>query len=483
MYILAIDQGTTGTTSVLYDRQGEILARAYAETKQIYPKPGWVEHDPPEIWQAVLDTVGELLRGFSGRITAIGITNQRETTIIWDKKTGMPVYNAIVWQCRRSASYCTSLKAHEEMIRGKTGLPLDPYFSATKIRWILDHVQIPSGDDLLFGTVDSWLIWKLTGGAVHATDFTNASRTMLFDIERKQWDEELCRLFGVPVHLLPAARPSMADYGQVQTIPELRGVRISGVAGDQQASLFGQRCVSVGQTKNTYGTGCFIMMNIGQEKIVSRNGLICTLAVDDSGRPCFALEGSVFIAGAALQFLRDELKLIKSYDEVEEAARSVADSGGVYLVPALAGLGAPHWDMAARGIITGLTRGSNRNHLIRATLEAMAYQTHDVLSVMEEETGIIPEFLIVDGGAAKNKFLMQFQADIINKPVRPSSISESTSLGAAYLAGLQAGIWKNQAELAKLTRQEKAFRPAMDSQDRDHLIEGWRRAVRQARAS
>jgi len=481
MCILAIDQGTTGTTSVIYGRQGEILARAYAETKQIYPEPGWVEHDPLEIWQAVVETVGELLRGFTGRITALGITNQRETTILWDRRTGLPVYNAIVWQCRRTASYCSSLRPHEEMIREKTGLPLDAYFSATKIKWILDHAEIPSRDDLLFGNVDSWLIWKLTGGAVHATDFTNASRTMLFDLENRRWDEELCRLIGIPLHLLPQARPSMAAYGQVASIPELAGVPISGVAGDQQASLFGQGCVSPGQTKNTYGTGCFLMMNIGQEKTVSSKGLIRTLAVDDTGNPCYALEGSVFIAGAALQFLRDELKIIGSYDEVEEAARSLPDNGGVYLVPALAGLGAPHWDMEARGIITGLTRGANRNHLIRAALEAMAYQTRDVLAVMEEETGIIPEVLIVDGGGAKNKFLMQFQADIINKAVLPSAISESTSLGVAYLAGLQAGVWKNQAELAELTRQEQGFYPAMDASKRDHLLAGWQKAVRQAR--
>ncbi len=481
MCILAIDQGTTGTTSVIYGRQGEILARAYAETKQIYPEPGWVEHDPLEIWQTVVETAGELLRDFTGRIAALGITNQRETTILWDRRTGLPVYNAIVWQCRRTASYCSSLRPYEELIREKTGLPLDAYFSATKIKWILDHADFPSRDDLLFGNVDSWLIWKLTGGAVHATDFTNASRTMLFDLEKRRWDEELCRLFGISPHLLPEARPSMAAYGQVDAIPKLAGVPISGVAGDQQASLFGQGCVSPGQTKNTYGTGCFLMMNIGQEKIVSSKGLIRTLAVDGSGNPCYALEGSVFIAGAALQFLRDELKIIASYDEVEEAARSLPGNGGVYLVPALSGLGAPHWDMEARGIITGLTRGANRNHVIRAALEAMAYQTRDVLAVMEEETGIVPEVLLVDGGAAKNKFLMQFQADIINKAVLPSAISESTSLGVAYLAGLQAGVWKNQAELAELTRQGQGFYPAMDASRRDHLLAGWHKAVRQAR--
>lgn len=481
MCILAIDQGTTGTTSIICSRQGEILARAYGETRQIYPKPGWVEHDPTEIWRTVVSTVEELLAKFPGKITALGITNQRETTILWDRKTGVPVYNAIVWQCRRTSSYIASLKPQEEMIREKTGLPLDAYFSASKIRWILDHGQIPARADLLFGTVDSWLIWKLTGGAVHATDFTNASRTMLFDIKKRQWDEELCRLFGVPVRLLPEVRPSCSDFGLVRTIPRLEGVPISAVAGDQQASLFGQGCVSPGQTKNTYGTGCFIMMNTGQERPFSRNGLISTIAVDGSGNPCFALEGSVFAAGAALQFLRDELKIINSYDEVEEAARAVSDNGGVYLVPAFAGLGAPHWDMEARGTITGLTRGSGRNHLIRAALESMAYQTHDVISVMEKETGIVPAFLLVDGGAAKNQFLMQFQADIIAKPVRRSFIAESTSLGVAYLAGLQAGIWKDQAELARLTRHEKEFYPAMDSRLRGELLDGWHRALRQAR--
>lgn len=481
MCILAIDQGTTGTTAIVYGPQGEILARAYRETRQIYPRPGWVEHDPLEIWQTVVATVQEVTRSCPQRIAALGITNQRETTIVWDRKTGIPVYNAIVWQCRRTASLCADLMPHQEIIRAKTGLPLDAYFSATKIRWILDQAPISSPDDLLFGTVDTWLIWKLTGGAVHATDFTNASRTMLLDIEKRQWDADLCRLFGVPAQLLPEVKPSRNRYGLIETIPELAGIPILAVVGDQQASLFGQGCVARGQVKNTYGTGCFIMMNTGGQRPSSGSGLITTLALGENGDPCFALEGSVFMAGATLQFLRDELKLIQSYDEVEAAARAVADNAGVYLVPAFAGLGAPHWDMEARGTITGLTRGANRNHLIRAALEAMAYQTGDVIAIMEAETGIIPEFLLVDGGAVKNQFLIQFQADILNKPVRRSAIAEATSLGAALLAGLEAGIWKDQNDLARLTRHEEAVNPVMDQKQRQELIAGWHQAVRQAR--
>ncbi len=481
MCILAIDQGTTGTTAVVYGSQGETMARAYREIRQIYPKPGWVEQDPLEIWQTVVATVEELARSYPKKITAIGITNQRETTVVWDRKTGLPVYNAIVWQCRRTAPLCADLMPHREMIRDKTGLPLDAYFSATKIRWILDQTPISSPDDLLFGTVDSWLVWKLTAGAVHATDFTNASRTMLLDIEKKQWDDGLCRLFGVPARMLPELKPSRSCYGVVETVPVLAGIPILAVAGDQQASLFGQGCIAGGQIKNTYGTGCFIMMNTGQDRTSSGSGLITTLALGGNGESCFSLEGSVFMAGATLQFLRDELKLIQSYDEVEEAAQTVSDNGGVYLVPAFAGLGAPHWDMEARGTITGLTRGSNRNHLIRAALEAMAYQTADVISIMEAETGIIPDFLLVDGGAAKNQFLIKFQADILNKPVRRSTIAEATSLGAAFLAGLQAGIWKDQDDLARLIHHEEAVNPTMEQAKRIELIAGWHQAVRRAR--
>lgn len=481
MCILAIDQGTTGTTAILYGKQAEVLARSYRETRQIYPKPGWVEQDPLEIWRSVVATVQEIIRYCPEKITAIGITNQRETSIVWDRKSGLPVYNAIVWQCRRTASLCDDLKPHQKIISDITGLPLDAYFSATKIRWILDQAPISSPDDLLFGTIDTWLIWKLTDGAIHATDFTNASRTMLLDIEKRQWAKELCRLFGVPARILPEVLPSRNSYGVVKTIPEIAGVPILAVAGDQQASLFGQGCVAWGQVKNTYGTGCFIMMNTGPKRPSSGSGLIATLALGGNGETCFALEGSVFMAGATLQFLRDELKLIQNYDEVEAAARAVANNAGVYLVPAFAGLGAPHWDMEARGTITGLTRGSNRNHLIRAALEAMAYQTYDIISIMETETGMIPEFLLVDGGAAKNQFLIQFQADILNKPVRRSTIAEATSLGTAFLAGLEAGIWKDQDDLASLTRHEEAVDPSMDLEQRKQLIAGWHKAIRQTR--
>jgi glycerol kinase len=479
-HILAIDQGTTGTTAALFDQRGQVVNRAYQEFLQIYPHPGWVEHDPEAIWQTVIATVEKLCSERQRQIAAIGITNQRETTVIWEKKNGSPVYNAIVWQCRRTARDCERLKQHEGIIRQKTGLPVDAYFSGTKVKWILERLGDYSPHDLLFGTVDSWLVWKLTGGKVHATDYTNASRTLLFNIHEKRWDLELCRLLGVPPSILPEVKPSVADYGHVETIPELRGVPILGVAGDQQAALFGQLCFTKGQVKNTYGTGCFLLMNTGNDAIQSEKGLITTLAVNGEGEPCFALEGSIFIGGAAIQWLRDEIKILHSSSESEKAAQAVSDNAGVYLVPAFVGLGAPHWDMQARGMITGLTRGTNRNHIVRAALEAMAYQTHDVLSLMEKEASVRIEKLAVDGGAAANDFLLQFQADIIDKAVLRPKIIESTSLGAAFLAGLRAGVWKNSQELAQVKSTDKEFYPLMTAETREELLGGWRQALRQA---
>lgn len=480
MYVLSIDQGTTGTTTVLYDRIGRIVGKAYRELSQIYPKPGWVEHNPMEIWETVVDTVEELCSPHRPEITAIGITNQRETAVLWDRKTGTPIFNAIVWQCRRTADHCERLREHEPLFRRRTGLPIDAYFSGTKIKWILENIKGYRLNDVLFGTVDSWLVWKLTGGNVHATDYTNASRTLLFDIRRKKWDPELCRLLGVPSDILPHVRRSVGDYGVVESIPLLTGVPIFAVAGDQQAALFGQTCFSKGQIKNTYGTGSFVIMNTGSDSISSSRGLITTLAVDGTGDPCYALEGSIFSAGAAIQWLRDELRIIEKASDSEAAALSVENNGGVYLVPAFVGLGAPHWDMEARGVLVGLTRGANRNHVVRAALESMAYQTYDVLSAMEEGTQMRTENLAVDGGAAVNDFLMQFQADIIDKPVVRPALIESTSLGAAYMAGLRAEVWKDSNELIGLKTVEREFVPSMDEKTRTQLIEGWQKALRQA---
>jgi len=481
MYILSIDQGTTGTTTVLYDADGKIAAKAYREFTQIYPRPGWVEHDPLEIWDTVVASVTELCADRIGQIVAVGITNQRETSVIWDNTTGRPIHNAIVWQCRRTAPMCEQLKPHEALFRSKTGLPLDAYFSGTKIRWLLDHAAGHEIENLRFGTIDTWLIWKLTGGAVHATDYTNASRTLIFNILEKRWDDQLCDLLRIPMSILPRVQKSCDDYGAVQTIPALKGVPISGVAGDQQAALFGQTCFDAGQVKNTYGTGCFMLMNTGDQAIFSQNGLVTTLAVNRDGEPCYALEGSIFIAGAAIQWLRDELGLIETSSDSEAAATAVPDTGGVYLVPAFVGLGAPHWDMDARGVITGITRGSNKNHIIRAALEAMAYQTLDVLTTMEQDAGARIQRLAVDGGAVSNNFLMQFQADILNAPVLRPTVIESTSLGAAYLAGLRAGIWPAAETLIGHKTTEREFIPTMPAATRADLIAGWKKALRQAK--
>ena len=447
MAILAIDQGTTGTTSILYNSMGQVIARAYRELTQIYPQEGWVEHDPEEIWKSVVQSVKELKAQCSQPISTIGITNQRETTIVWDRITGKPIYNAIVWQCRRTSEMCRRYEAEQESITAKTGLPLDAYFSATKIRWILDHSSTLNHDNLLFGTVDTWLVWKLTGGREHATDFTNASRTMLFNIREKTWDKELLALFEIPVSLLPEVRNSIDDFGRATALKELDGLPIAAVAGDQQAALFGQCCFEPASIKNTYGTGCFMVMNTGDTIIQSHSGLLTTLAINAAGMPCYALEGSVFIGGAVIQWLRDELKLIQHAGESERMARKASTNAGVYIVPAFVGLGAPHWQMDARGSIVGLTRGTNRNHIVRAALESIAYQTCDVFRAMVADTGILPKELMVDGGAVSNDFLMQFQADILDVPILKPANIESTSLGVAYLAGLKTGIWQSSDEL------------------------------------
>jgi len=482
MAILAIDQGTTGTTCILCDTKGGVVAKAYRELTQRYPQAGWVEHDPQEIWQSVVRCVKELKAQCSQPIAAIGITNQRETTIVWDRITGEPVHNAIVWQCRRTSELCRRYEAEQESITAKTGLPLDAYFSATKVRWILDHCSSLNPDNLLFGTVDTWLVWKLTGGRVHATDFTNASRTLLFNIREKKWDKELLALFEIPALLLPEARNSMDDFGRVTALEELDGVPIAAVAGDQQAALFGQCCFEPASIKNTYGTGCFMVMNTGDTIIQSHNGLLTTLAINAAGMPCYALEGSVFIGGAVVQWLRDELKLIKNAGESETMAREASTNAGVYIVPAFVGLGAPHWKMEARGAMVGLTRGTNRNHIVRAALESIAYQTCDVFQAMVADTGIVPKELMVDGGAVNNSFLMQFQADILDVPILKPANIESTSLGVAYLAGLQTGIWKSSHELLALHKVQSIYTPAMEQEAREMLLNGWQKALRQTMA-
>jgi glycerol kinase len=482
MAILAIDQGTTGTTCIIYNKNGVALARTYRELTQIYPQAGWVEHDPEEIWQTVEECIGELLQLTTCRINAIGITNQRETTIVWEKRSGQAVHNAIVWQCRRTSDLCKHYDAETEQIAIKTGLPIDAYFSATKIRWILDHHPELNPDELLFGTVDSWILWKLTDGKVHATDFTNASRTMLYNIVEQRWDAHLCRLFGVPTSMLPEVRPSMSDFGSVTALRELEGIPVLAIAGDQQAALFGQCCFEPGSIKNTYGTGCFMMMNTGDRFVRSRHGLLTTLAINANGNTCYAIEGSVFVGGAVIQWLRDGLQLINNAAESEQMAVSAGTNGGVYLVPAFVGLGAPHWKMNARGTIVGLTRGTERHHIIRAALESIAYQSYNVFQAITADTGIEPAALTVDGGAVSNNFLMQFQADLLGIPIlRPQTI-ESTSLGAAYLAGLQAGVWSSAEALKTLNPVKTSFVPAMGKNEREHLLNGWQKAVRQTLA-
>lgn len=479
--LLAIDQGTTGTTALLYDRNGKQLARAYREFEQHFPQPGWVEHDPETIWQTVVATVTEVLQQTGCAVEAIGITNQRETTVVWDRETGKPIHRAIVWQCRRTAEMCAALQARTAAVRHKTGLPIDPYFSATKIRWLLDHANVAPGADLAFGTMDSWIIWKLTGGKAHVTDHTNAARTLLYNIMTRAWDPSLCELFGVPVSMLPAVQNSCGQFGVVSSLPGLEGVPIMGVAGDQQAALFGHTAFDAGQAKNTYGTGAFVVVNTGTDPVMSESGLLTTLAVDAKGNPCYALEGSIFIAGAALQWLRDQLQILDHAAASDAAARRLNGNDGVYLVPAFCGLGAPYWESDARGMLTGLTRGTSRDHIIRAALEAMAYQTRDVLQVMAAETGRQIEELAVDGGASANDFLMQFQADIAACRVLRPADTEATALGAAYLAGLAAGVWSEAADLRQRHSVEHVFEPDMTDRKRQELLAGWEHALRQAR--
>lgn len=489
-YVLALDQGTTSSRAILFDSSGNVVGMVNQEFPQIYPKPGWVEHDPYDILESQVSVAKKLLRTFDvepNQIAAIGITNQRETTIVWDKKTGRPVYNAIVWQCRRTANICDDLKAQglADYIQRKTGLVIDAYFSATKVQWILKNVpdvlEKAKRGDIVFGTVDSWLIWNLTGGKVHATDVSNASRTMLFNISDLCWDQELLDIFGVPRSMLPQVFPSSYVYGV--TDKDIFGVEIPIAAdiGDQQAALFGQMCIRAGMVKNTYGTGCFILMNIGDRPIFSRSGLLTTVAWKLKDEVSYALEGSVFIAGAAVQWLRDELRMVESAAETEQMALSVPNSAGVYVVPAFVGLGAPHWDMYARGAIFGLTRGSKKEHIVRAVLESIAYQTRDVVEVMCEECRTELKTLRVDGGASKNNFLMQFQADILNVPVERPKVNETTALGAAYLAGLAVGYWGSMEQIESQWQLDRKFVPNMDEKEREELYKGWKKAVERAK--
>lgn len=485
-YILALDQGTTSSRAILFDKSGVAVAKAQKEFKQIYPKPGWVEHNPEEIWLSQLEVAKEviIIAGISSdEISAIGITNQRETTVVWDKKTGVPVYNAIVWQCRRTSGFCDNLilKGLEKVIQKKTGLVVDAYFSGSKIRWILDNVDgardRAERGELIFGTIDTWLIWKLTAGNVHATDYSNASRTMLFNIYELKWDIEITKEFGIPIKMLPKVQSSSSKFGV--TASEFFGteIQITGVAGDQQAALFGQGCFEAGMVKNTYGTGCFMLMNTGSKQVISKNGLLTTIAWGIDGKVVYALEGSIFMAGAVIQWLRDEMKLISDASETEKIAESVEDSNGVYIIPAFSGMGAPFWDMYARGTVVGLTRGANRAHFVRAALEAIAYQTRDVLEAMQDDSGIELMTLKVDGGAVQNNFLMQFQADILGVKVEKPINSESTAFGAACLAGLASGFWGNRDGLFSFIKAEKVFNPNMALGIREEKYKGWKRAV------
>ncbi len=496
--VLALDQGTTGSTALVVGADGAVLARGYRELPQYYPQPGWVEHDPAEIWATQLTAAQAALgaaRVAVRDLTAIGITNQRETTLLWDRRTGVPVHRAIVWQCRRSAPLCERLRADglEPTVRARTGLVLDAYFSGTKIAWLLDARpdlrERAARGELAFGTVDSWLLWQLTGGRIHATDPSNASRTLCFDIHRLDWDAELTGHLRIPREVFPAVRPSAGVFGETIAHEGLpAGIPVAGIAGDQQAALFGQGALAPGDAKNTYGTGCFLLLNTGPTPVASNAGLLTTVAwtlppADGDGGPAvsYALEGAIFVAGAAVQWLRDGLGLIKTAAETEALARSVPDTGGVYLVPAFVGLGAPYWDMYARGALVGLTRGTARAHVARATLEAIAYQTRDVLEVMAAEAGGRPRELRVDGGATENDFLCQFQADILGLPILRPRVRETTGLGAAYLAGLGVGLWRGPEALRDLWRLDRAFEPAMAAERRDALYEGWRRAVDRAR--
>ncbi len=490
-YIMALDQGTTSSRCILFDRKGTICSKAQKEFTQIYPQAGWVEHNPREIWASQLAVAIEAMANIgasASQIAAIGITNQRETTIVWDKLTGEPVYNAIVWQCRRTAQAIDELKrqGYTDKIRSKTGLVPDAYFSGSKIAWILDHVEgareRARRGELLFGTVDSWLIWNLTKGAVHATDYTNASRTMLYNIHELKWDEELLSILRIPEQMLPEVKPSSGVFGMSDSSIFGLPIPIAGVAGDQQAALFGQCCFAPGQVKNTYGTGCFLLMHTGKDVIASKHGLLTTIAAGSETQPEYVLEGSVFVAGAAVQWLRDEMRMMKIAQHSEKYALRVEDTNGVYVVPAFVGMGTPYWNPYARGTVVGITRGCQKEHFIRAALESIAYQSADVLLAMEEDAGIALSELKVDGGASTNDFLMQFQADIIGQAVHRPSCTETTALGAAYLAGLAAGYWKDKEEICENWQLNRRFEAVMEEEERKRLYRGWKRAVRCALA-
>ena len=485
-YVMALDQGTTSSRCIIFDKQGNICSMAQKEFTQIYPRPGWVEHDPMEIWSSQLAVATESMARLgidAEAVSGIGITNQRETTILWDRYTGEPVYNAIVWQCRRTSDMIEALKedGFDQVIREKTGLVPDAYFSASKIAWILDNVpgarQKAEAGDLIFGTVDTWLIWNLTKGAVHVTDFTNASRTMLFDIHSLCWDEEILNRFRIPASMLPEVKPSSCIFGSTDPLVFGESIPIAGAAGDQQSALFGQCCFEQGEVKNTYGTGCFLLMNTGHQAITSQAGLLTTIAASSGMEVEYALEGSVFVAGASVQWLRDSMRMIKTASQTESYAAAVEDTAGIYVVPAFAGMGAPYWNQYARGTIVGITRGCSKDHFIRATLESIAYQTADVLHAMEQDSGLKLKSLRVDGGASANDFLMQFQADIINTQVHRPRCIETTALGAAYLAGLATGFWKNKAEICENWQMGCIFRPAMEEERRQRLLKGWKKAV------
>jgi glycerol kinase len=488
-FILALDQGTTSSRAILFDQSGSIRASAQKEFRQFYPQSGWVEHDPMEIWSSQAGVAAEAVTkaGLNGKsLAAIGITNQRETTIVWDRVTGKPIYNAIVWQDRRTASYCDQLRAegHAQEIQQKTGLVVDAYFSGTKVKWILDNVKGARAKaergELAFGTVDSWLVWNLTRGELHVTDVSNASRTMLFNIHTMKWDDEILALMDIPRSMLPDVRESSEVYGHSKTTIFASKVPIAGIAGDQQAALFGQQCTHPGMVKNTYGTGCFMLMNIGDKPVPSKNNLLTTVAWKINGRTEYALEGSIFIAGAVVQWLRDELGIIRTSTEIETLAASVPDSGGVYLVPAFAGLGAPYWNPYARGTMVGITRGTSAAHIARAAQDSIAFQTLDVLSAMNADCGIDIKELRVDGGATVNNTLMQFQSDILQVPVARPKVTETTALGAAYLAGLAIGYWKDVAEISDQRQVERVFKPEMEAQKVKNITIEWKRAVRAA---
>jgi len=488
-YVLALDQGTTSSRAIMFDQTGKGVCVAQKEFTQIYPKAGWVEHDAMEIWGTQIGVAQEVIQKLGAsadEIAAIGITNQRETTVVWEKATGKPIYNAIVWQCRRTAYICDELKAKglEGYVKENTGLVVDAYFSGTKVKWILDNVEgardRAKKGELLFGNIDTWLIWNLTKGKVHCTDYSNASRTMLFNIKDLQWDAKILAEMDIPASMLPEVKPSSCVYGTTDLFGGV-DLPIAGDAGDQQAALFGQACFQPGMAKNTYGTGCFMLMNTGTKRVPSTNGLLTTIAWGADGKVEYALEGSIFVAGAAVQWLRDEMKMVETAAQSEEFATAVADTNGVYVVPAFVGLGAPYWDMYARGTIVGLTRGAGKNHVVRATLESIAYQTRDVLKAMQDDSGITLKALKVDGGAVANNFLMQFQSDILGVPVDRPKVTETTAMGAAFLAGLAVGFWKDKAEIAAKWGVDRTFKPAMDAALREKKYAGWVQAVQRSR--